>query len=124
MEQTEGKVNAYACVFVCVCVLEGRAEEGTRRRQFRDGTRVGRETLAGMGGPAGGLQGFEGSLEGGAGNKKGMWSRGGMIGVRDGVALGIGSRGGMGAGIKMERGRGRGRGAELGLETVRETWED
>lgn len=72
MEQTEGKVNAYACVFVCVCVLEGRAEEGTRRRQFRDGTRVGRETLAGMGGPAGGLQGFEGSLEGGAGNKKGM----------------------------------------------------
>lgn len=41
-----------------------------------------------------------------------MWSEGGMIGRRDGVALGIGSRGRMGAGIKMERGRGRERGDE------------
>lgn len=49
---------------------------------------------------------------------------GGRIGIRDGVALSweLGSRGGMRAGIKIERGRGRKRGAEFGLETIRETW--
>lgn len=51
-------------------------------------------------------------------------SREGRIGIRDGVALSweLGSRGGMRAGIKIERGRGRKRGAEFGLETIRETW--
>lgn len=33
-----------------------------------------------------------------------------------GAEVGIGSRGGMGAGIKMERGRGREREEEFGLE--------
>lgn len=65
MEQSEGKVNACVCVCLCARALEGSAEVGTARRgRPRDGTRVGRETLAGMGGLAGGLKGFEGSLEG------------------------------------------------------------
>lgn len=81
-----------ACVRLCV--LEGRAEEGTTRRgRPRDGTRVGRETLARMGGQMGGLKGFEGSLEGEADGKMGGvegiggWGRGGRIGIRDGVVL-------------------------------------
>lgn len=73
---------------------------------------------------------MEGSLEGGADGKVGgvegigRWGREGRIGIGDGVALSweLGSRGGMRAGIKIERGRGRKRGAEFGLETIRETW--
>lgn len=81
------------CVYVCV--LEGRAEEGTTRRERRrDGTRVEREreTLTRMGGQAGGQKGFEGSSVGRAegqvgGVEIGRWGRGGRIGMSDGVAL-------------------------------------
>ena len=102
MEQTEGKVTARVCVCerervcegvcVCVCVLEGRTEEGTTRKgRPRNETQVGRKTFAGKGGPLGGPEGLEGGVEGWG--RVGVWRGFGggagevATGMRDGVAL-------------------------------------
>ena len=104
MEQTEGKVCVCACVRVCVrvcacvcmcvhvCALQGP------RRERRGGGDLGMgrgwgESLAGMGGHASGLRGFEGGLgageEGKVGGVEGVgrWGRGGGMGLSDGAAL-------------------------------------
>ena len=76
------------CVCVCVCVCW---KGGLRRGRPRTGTRIGRKTLAGMGGPLGGPEGLEGDLEGWGrvGVWRGLGGGAGEVGtgMRDGVAL-------------------------------------
>lgn len=104
-------VREKECEGVCVCW-----KGGLRRGRPRNGTRIGRKTLAGMGGPLGGPEGLEAGLEGWG--RVRVW-RG--LGGRDWdegwsrAELRIGSRGGMGAGIKMKRGRGQGARKRVGF---------
>lgn len=81
-------VREKECEGVCVCVCW---KGGLRRGRPRNGTRIGRKTLAGMGGPLGGPEGLEAGLEGWGRVRvwRGLGDGTGEVGtgMRDGVAL-------------------------------------